>query len=130
MEIKDTKSKLSAVQYNKLQPQEYLKMTNISLDQVLAILLFRTRMVPCDGNFKSSRTIKECPWCEDHPDTQDRFFDCEHIGKIININGTYNEIFGDQVSPALARTLRNIWMYRLERRKDVTVSMERPRCTV
>ena len=62
-EIKRSKLKLSSIEYNKFEPQEYLNMKNISLDQVLAIFSFRTRMVPCDGNFKTGRTIKPCPWC-------------------------------------------------------------------
>ena len=47
-EIKKSKSKLSSIKYNKFEPQEYLNIKNISLDQVLAIFSFRTRMVPCD----------------------------------------------------------------------------------
>ena len=102
-EIKRSKLKLSSIEYNKFEPQEYLNMKNISLDQVLAIFSFRTRMVPCDGNFKTGHTIKPCPWCEDHPDTQDSFFKCGHLGKL-KINGSYQETFGDQISSVLAMT--------------------------
>ena len=82
---------------------KYSNPKNISLDQVLAIFSFRTRMVPCDGNFKTGRTIKPCPWCEDYPDTQDSFFKCGHLGKL-KINGSYQETFGDQISSVLAMT--------------------------
>ena len=119
MKIKVSKSKLSSLNYYELKIQDYLNMDEISLDQALAIFAFRTRMVSCDGNYKSGIQVKNCPWCSTHLDLQELLFECSHLKKIMVIQGNYTDVFGSGITYSLAETLRNIWIYREEYRKKI-----------
>ena len=119
MKIKVFKSKLSSLNYYELKIQDYLNMDKISLDQALAIFAFRTRMVSCDGNYKSGIQVNNCPLCSTHLDLQELLFECSHLKKIMVIQGNYTDVFGDGITYSLAKTLRNIWIYREEYRKKI-----------
>ena len=40
-----------------------------------------------------------CPLCSAHPDTEEKRFSCEKMGKLVDIKGDYTEIFVLAFSP-------------------------------
>ena len=52
-----------------------------------------------------------------HPDSKADCFHCVEMRKLVNIQGTYKDIFSENFSPELVKTLVNIFNFREELRK-------------
>ena len=71
-------------------------------------------MAPFGENFKAGKFSSTCPLCFSHIDSQEESFNCAVLNKIMQIKGTYAEIFSGNFSEDLIKTLDNIYSYRKE----------------
>ena len=58
-----------------------------------------------------------CPLCKGHPDGQSESFECVQIKKVIDVQGSYMQIFGQNFSRELVKTVQSIYNFREEYRK-------------
>ena len=74
-------------------------------------------MAPFDENFRGGQKVIICPLCNDHPDGQSESFWCTELKKVVNIEGEYSKIFGQNIPEDLVKTIHNIYSSREELRK-------------
>ena len=108
MSMKSNHSKLKDLDYNELKMQDYLKQSNLSVEETRIIFGFRTRMAPFGKNFKKSATDILCPLCEKHEDSQEAAFQCQFVLQNICISGSFDELYTGSISKKLVQTLRDI----------------------
>ena len=60
LEAKGMHSKMSNLKYNELRTQNYLKDSNISVEEAKNIFAFRTRMAEFKENFKGKHNNFDC----------------------------------------------------------------------
>ena len=91
LEIKKTKSKLTKLDYNKLEMQEYL----ITLDSQMAknVFRFRVKMANFNGNFRGHGSPDACPLCGTHSDIQELCFKCPIILNQVKITENYENLY-------------------------------------
>ena len=111
------KSKTENLSYSKLELQEYLELKDMNARQAKILFKFRVRMAPFGENFKGDLYTPLCPLCSAHPDTQEESFTCEKISRMMEVQGSYSDIFGFYFPPELIQTLYNIFYFREEYRK-------------
>ena len=58
-----------------------------------------------------------CPLCKGNPDGQSESFECVQIKKVIDVQGRYMQIFGQNFSRELVKTVQSIYNFREEYRK-------------
>ena len=112
--MKERKSKTINLKYPELKMQEYLLLNNMTKKEAIILFKFRTRMSPFSENFKAGKFSSTCPLCFSHIDSQEESFNCAVLNKIMQIKGTYAEIFSGNFSEDLVKTLDNIYSYRKE----------------
>ena len=112
--VKESHSKMSNLDYDDLEMQQYLKDENIKTNQARALFRFRTRMARFWENFKGGRPPQPCPICKQAQsvDTEAHSFKCEVIASNISVDGEYSEIFGPRAGQKIAKTVENIEKYR------------------
>ena len=108
--MKDLRSKLRNLSYEKLEMQQYLK--DYDFMDAIVIFKFRTRMAPFNENFKGQGPPKLCPLCENFIDSQIHSFHCSKMISHIEINGRYEDIFKQKINKELLKTLKKILEYR------------------
>ena len=119
LEQKETnaKSKMKNLFYNELKMQDYLLLKNMNASQAKALFKFRVRMAPFGENFRGGQAMIICPLCKGHPDGQSESFECVQIKKVIDVQGSYMQIFGQNFSRELVKTVQSIYNFREEYRK-------------
>ena len=119
LEQKETnaKSKMKNLFYNELKMQDYLLLKNMNASQAKALFKFRVRMAPFGENFRGGQAMVICPLCKGHPDGQSESFECVQIKKVIDVQGSYMQIFGQNFSRELVKTVQSIYNFREEYRK-------------
>ena len=65
-------------------------------------------------NFKGGQVSSNCPLCFTHIDSQEESFNCVALKKLVEIRGKYDDIFSNQFSQDLVKTLYNIYNFRKE----------------
>ena len=85
--------------------------------QARALFKFRVRMAPFGQNYRGGKAIIYCPFCQTHADGQEESWKCLKINSLMDIQGDYNEIFGQTVSKEVIKTVQNLYIFREEYRK-------------
>ena len=94
--------------------QNYLHLESMSQKEAVILFKFRKKMAPFGENFKAGQFRTNCTLCFTHIDSQEESFNCVAMNKLMKIRGNYCDIFSDQVSQDLVRTLSNIYNFRKE----------------
>ena len=55
-----------------------------------------------------------CPLCSLHPDSQAASFQCSELRKLVDVRGDYMNIFSENFSSELVKTVFNIYYFRAE----------------
>ena len=103
------KSKISQLNYRKLERQEYLE--DLNLTEAKTVFRFRTKMENFEGNYKGKNIEgqQQCPVCQTHSDLQDLCFGCPVIKEKIGITEEqYASLFGSTITTKLAGILVKI----------------------
>ena len=117
LEMKDSKSKMKNLFYPEFKLQDYLLLKNMNMSQAKALFKFRVRMAPFGQNFKGGQSMIVCPFCGNHADGQEESWGCKPINRIIDIQGDYEEIFGQPFSEQIVKSVENLYIFREEFRK-------------
>ena len=99
-------SKMSNLTYEKLNLQNYL--TNFDVELAKNIFRYRTRMIQFHGNFSGGGPTNLCPLCGSHSDLQNLSFKCPTVLGEIQIEENYENLFGNNISLEMAKTLEHI----------------------
>ena len=91
--VKDTHSKMENIEYSELMMQDYMKSSNIKLQEALTLFKFRTRMADFGENFRAGTTEVLCPLCSKELDNQSHSFHCKYILDEIVVKGNLKEIY-------------------------------------
>ena len=112
VEIKETKnkSKMKNLGYKQLKRQEYLD--KLQPYESKEVFRFRVRMAQFSENYKGRGIADLCPLCKNHSDTQELSFKCSRVLEKININEDYENIFEQDISLNLAKTIKEIMKLR------------------
>ena len=78
------------------------------------IFSYRCRMADYRENYNGKSQTTICPLCENHPDSQKWAFECQETKKNVNINGKYSNIFSDNITKDIVKTVCDIKKYRTE----------------
>ena len=105
------------IHYAEFSMQKYLELKEMTASQAKVWFKFRVRMTPFGENFRGGKQTVMCPLCSMHPDSQADSFHCVEMRKLVDIQGNYKDIFSENFSPELVKTLVNIFNYREELRK-------------
>ena len=118
LEIKEekSKSKMKNLGYDELKPQDYLK--NLDVKEAKNVFRFRVKMATWNGNFKGLGPPDLCPLCGKHEDVQEMSFKCPKVLEEIEISDGYMNIFENNISQKLAKTLSKI--LELRRKEEET----------
>ena len=108
LELKEKHSKMDSLQYDELKIQNYLKDTNIPVKEAQIVFRYRTRM----AKFKENYNGNECPFCLVHSDTQAHYVQCSVVKENIEVSGDYKEIFTDEISREISKTLFRVTQFR------------------
>ena len=98
--------------YSELKMQDYLKCDKITVEQAQAVYSYRTRMAMYSDNYKGTVGVTVCPLCGVHLDVQNLSFQCQKIKANVKISSKYEEIFNENISKELAKTLLDISIFR------------------
>ena len=112
MNKKESHSKMENLWYPELKMQEYLKCDKISTAEAKAVFSYRTRMANYSNNYRGLGGLSPCPLCYLHLDVQSLGFQCSNILENVKILGKYEDIFEDNISKDLAKTVLQISTYR------------------
>ena len=115
---KQSLSKMKDLHYPKLIMQNYFDLPNMNVTQAKVLMKFRLRMASFGENFRGQSVTIICPLCGLHPDSQSASFNCQFMKTHFLIEGQYNDIFSDNVSSQLVRTLTKIQSFREDSRKN------------
>ena len=105
----------SPLNHDKMQP--YLELKQMTARQAKAWFKFRVRMAPFGENFRGGKETIMCPLCSLHPDSQAASFHCSELRKFVEVRGDYMNIFSENFSSELVKTIFNIYNFRAEFRK-------------
>ena len=90
--------KVAHISHKKLELQDYLKPTNMSVDEPKFMFLARTRMLDIKANFKQKYENQDCIACKDEQETQEHFLKCNVLNdqnSVIQDIPVYEDLFGD-----------------------------------
>ena len=105
LEKKMQHSKMDALSYLELKPQNYLSIKNARIEQIRNVFRFRTRMANFRDNFKSSGGPTMCPLCDKHYDTQSLSFQCSFYRDKLKITCDMRDVNSEHVTLQTARTI-------------------------
>ena len=94
------------MEYEKLVAQEYLTKLDVNLAKT--IFRFRVRMVRFSGNFRGQGPSTPCPLCGLHQDDQRLSFKCPAVIRELEVTEEYEKLFGEKISPNLAKICQEI----------------------
>ena len=112
LKMKQKHSKMDNLEYEELKMQNYLKDGIISVKEAQNLFKYRTKVARFKENFKNNYVEMGCPMCLGQPDTQAHCVQCPIIKENINIKGDYSEIFSEEISKEIAKTLLEITNFR------------------
>ena len=96
--------------YKQLKRQEYLD--KLQPNESKEVLRFRVRMAQFSENYKGRGNADLCPLCKNHSDTQELSFKCSRVLEKININEDYENLFEQDISSNMAKTIKEIMKLR------------------
>ena len=114
MEVKLKHSKMDNLWYSDLKMQPYLESNKFTTQEVKTIFKFRTRMANFGQNFKNGQQVVPCPLCNVHLDSQAMAFQCYKIKETVDLKGSYDDIFKDDIPKDLVKTLTKIMDFRTQ----------------
>ena len=98
--------------YESLRIQNYFTRTDITIEEKKTIFKYRTRMADFGENYKGGRGQVSCPLCGTHPDKQELSYECRYIKEKLNLNGSFSEIYGENIEKQTVETLEKITQIR------------------
>ena len=99
---------MEKLNYKELKTQNYLKDTEITVDEAKNLFRFRTRVARYKDNMKISYLVTACPVCCVQLDTQEHSVQCSGVTDNIKVMGNYQDIFSENISSDIAKTLLKI----------------------
>ena len=109
MKTKQTHSKMSSLNYTKLEIQNYLKLGKLNTAEAQTLFRYRVRMANYGENFRGKANAVLCPLCNTHLDNQKMCFEnCPVLKKHILITGNYEQIFDEFVASETVKILMKI----------------------
>ena len=100
--IKSEHSKMTNLNYDKLEIQSYLTSTNIYPQLAKQMFKWRTRMMNFKMNFKNGSIELQCPLGCTELDRQDRILYCSilkaHLPKLESTSIKYEDIFSKNIA--------------------------------
>ena len=108
-DIKMSHSKMENLFYYEMKLQEYLKLSELSVDESKVIILWRLRMAKFARNYGQKNQL--CPLCSEHEDTQENSFQCKVVKKVVEISVNYKDLFRNP-SRKMAKVLKKIMLLR------------------
>jgi hypothetical protein len=108
LEIKQRHSKMDNLHYAELKMQNYLTDDDISVKEAKNLFRFRTRVAKFKENFKNSYVGIACPLCLVQPDTQAHCVQCPVMKTRLTIEGTFSDIFSEDIPQDISKTLLKI----------------------
>ena len=112
--LKMKHSKLSRINYDneEMEMQDYLLREDLSIKQKRLIFRLRTRMADFGQNYKGGLEAKMCPLCYLHYDSQDMSYFCPEIVNNINMRGSQDDIYNNNIKKETIQTMEEIEEYR------------------
>ena len=105
--------------YESIRLQNYFTRTALSNDRKKMIFKFRTRMSDFGENYKRGGDQAYCPMCGDHPDKQELSYLCKVIQNRVNIKGSFDVTYGENVTIETVELLEKIMEIReMSKTKD------------
>ena len=110
LEVKEKHSKMDNLYYNNLKLQNYLKDGDKSVEEQQNLYRYRTRVAKYKENMKNSytNTSQACPLCLVQPDTQQHSVQCSEVKSKVLVEGTYQDIFMEDIPSDISKTLLRI----------------------
>ena len=107
IDLKESHSKMTNIQYSELKQQEYLKSSQVPAHKAKSLFKFRTRMNRVRSNFKQSHADLSCPVCLVAEDRDDHLLECIKIKENCiqisqNITAKYMDIFSSSIEKMVA----------------------------
>jgi hypothetical protein len=114
LELKGKLTKIENLEYSELKMQSYLKDPDIPVAEARNLYRYRTRSAKYKENMKSSYTDTSlaCPVCLLQHDTQQHSPQCPEVKAKIKVNGSYKDIFEEDIPPDISKTLLRINKFR------------------
>ena len=73
--------------YDELKLKRYLKLSELTVEEVKTLIMWRTRMAKFRTNYGEGEKL--CVLCQSHTDSQEESFLCDEVFKVINIDKSY-----------------------------------------
>ena len=112
--MQDKHSKMKNLQYRAFKIQNYFYRTDITNDQKKIIFKFRTRMADFGENYRGARDQVNCPLCNSHRDKQELSYTCKVIQNEVELKGTFEDIYSDEISLSTIEDIQKITEVRKE----------------
>ena len=111
MHIKSSSVKLKNLTYKSLKTQDYLKSESMTDELTTDVFKYRTHMLEFHANYRHNETtIRPCPLCKSHPDSQDSIGDCQkmktEIKDLDKLQNLYEEDFDKDSAKILSKVLK------------------------
>ena len=114
LKIKESHTKMENLHYTEIKLQNYLKNSEITVEEARNLFKYRTRVAHFKENMKSSYASTVCPLCMVQPDTQTHSMQCPEVKLKTKIEGHYSDIFSENIPSTISKTLLNIFKLREE----------------
>ena len=105
---------MKEIHYSEFKMQPYLELKEITARQAKVWFKFHVRMALLCENFGGGGGTDVCPLCSLHPDSQAASFQCSELRKLVDVRGDYMNIFSENFSSQLVKTVFNIYYFRAE----------------
>ena len=114
MKSKESHTKMKNVHYCELKFQDYLRCTEMSVNQARVIFRTRCRMTIYWDNFKGWNMTQNCPVCREHDtlDDQGHSFLCKVILDNVVVEGTLEQSYREDIRAEVARSIERIEKFR------------------
>ena len=96
------------LKYDKFKIQDYFQNSKLSVENKRDIFAYRTRMADFGENYRGQRKYVICPFLCNQRDSQHHSFECNGVINRTPVNGTYNDIFKDDIPITTCYTLTKI----------------------
>ena len=106
--LKEKHSKMDDLCYTELKLQKYLKSDRIPVREAKNLYRYRVKVANFKANFGERYQSKGCPFCFVHLDTQPHAMQCVNVKDLVNTEGDYRKIFGENIPSNISKTLLNI----------------------
>ena len=106
--MQNSHSKMNNIKYENIKMQNYFSRTDLNKEQKQMIFQFRTRMSNFGENYRGGRAQVNCPLCDNHRDKQELSYTCTVIQREVELKGSFEEIYGDNISIHTIESLQKI----------------------